>query len=68
MVVERDVALLATAQLPRQRADRPDPRPTLEDLGGLGSIKQNADLVLAIYREEMYRCWLGFEDILDPSG
>ena len=61
LAVERDVALLATAQLPRHRAGRPDPRPTLDDLGGLGAIKQNADLVLAIYREEMYRPGQGVE-------
>lgn len=61
LAVERDVALLATAQLPRHRASRPDPRPTLEDLGGLGAIRQNADLVLAIYREEMYRPGQGVE-------
>jgi replicative DNA helicase len=33
----------------------------LDDLGGLGSIKQGADLVLAIYREEMYRPGQGVE-------
>ena len=53
--------MLATAQLSRHRADRPDPRPTLDDLGGLGAIKQNADVVLAIYREEMYRPRQGVE-------
>ncbi|HET6860399.1 MAG TPA: DnaB-like helicase C-terminal domain-containing protein [Streptomyces sp.] len=61
LAVERDVAVLATAQLSRHRADRPDPRPTLDDLGGLGAIKQNADVVLAIYREEMYRPGQGVE-------
>jgi replicative DNA helicase len=61
LAVERDVAVLATAHLPRHRAGRSDPRPTLDDLGGLGSIKQNADLVLAIYREEMYRPGQGVE-------
>jgi replicative DNA helicase len=61
LAVDRDVAVLATAQLPRLRAGRPDPRPTLDDLGGLGAIKQNADLVLAIYREEMYRPGQGVE-------
>lgn len=61
LAVERDVAVLATAQLPRHRAGRADPRPTLDDLGGLGAIKQNADLVLAIYREEMYRPGQGVE-------
>jgi replicative DNA helicase len=61
LAVERDVAVLATAQLPRHRSGRADPRPTLDDLGGLGAIKQNADLVLAIYREEMYRPGQGVE-------
>ena len=61
LAVERDLAVLATAQLPHLRATRPDPRPTLDDLGGLGAIKQNADLVLAIYREEMYRPGQGVE-------
>jgi replicative DNA helicase len=61
VAVDRDLTVLATAQLPRYRAARPDPRPTLDDLGGLGTIKQNADLVLAIYREEMYRSRQGVE-------
>ena len=61
LAVERDLALLVLAQLPHHRAKRPDPRPTLDDLGALGAIKQNADVVLAIYREEMYRSRQGVE-------
>jgi replicative DNA helicase len=61
LAVERDLALLVLAQLPHHRAKRPDPRPTLDDLGALGAIKQNADVVLAIYREEMYRPGQGVE-------
>jgi len=61
LAVERNVALLALAQLPGLRPDRADPRPVLDDFGGLGSIKQGADLVLAIYREEMYRPGQGVE-------
>jgi len=61
LAVEMNVAVLALAQLPRHRAGRSDPRPTLDDLGALGSIKQSADLVLAIYREEMYRPGHGVE-------
>ena len=60
-ISNRYAAVLATAQLPRLRPGRPDPRPTLDDLGGLGAIKQNADLILAIYREEMYRPGQGVE-------
>jgi replicative DNA helicase len=61
LAVERDLAVLATAQLPGHRASRPDPRPTLEDLGGYGAIKQNADVILMIFREEMYRPGQGVE-------
>jgi replicative DNA helicase len=61
LAVERNLAVLALAQLPRHRADRADPRPTLDDLGALGVIKQNADVVLGIYREEMYRPGHGVE-------
>jgi replicative DNA helicase len=61
LAVERNVAVLALSQLPRHRARREDPRPTLDDLGSLGAIKQNADVVLAIYREEMYRPGQGVE-------
>jgi replicative DNA helicase len=55
LAVERDLAVLVLAQLPGHRADRPDPRPTLDDLGGFGAVKQNADVILMLYREEMYR-------------
>jgi replicative DNA helicase len=33
----------------------------LDDLGALGTIKQNADVVLGIFREEMYRPGHGVE-------
>ena len=61
LAIERDVALLATALLPGLRRGRLDSRPTLEDLGGLGMAKHVADVVLAIYREEMYRTGHGVE-------
>ena len=61
LAIERDVALLATAPLPGLRRGRPDPRPILDDLGGLGAVKHVADVVLAIYREEMYRPGQGVE-------
>jgi replicative DNA helicase len=61
LAVEWDLAVLVTAQLPAHRAGRPDPRPVLDDLGGFGSIKQDSDVVLLIYREEMYRPGQGVE-------
>lgn len=65
MALERDVAILALAQLPKLRAGRRDPRPTLDDLGGQGVVKQVADVVLAIYREEMYRPAHGVEGAVE---
>ena len=61
LAVGRNLAVIALGQLPAHRADRPDPRPTLDDFGVLGSVKQNADVVLGIYREEMYRPGQGVE-------
>jgi replicative DNA helicase len=55
LALERQVALLVVSQLPRFLAQRDDPRPTLDDYGVLGAPKQHADLVLSIFREEMYR-------------
>src|SRR5260370_34028730 len=54
LALERQVALLVLTQAPRLATVRPDPRPTLDDFGHLGAIKQHADVVLAIFREEMY--------------
>jgi replicative DNA helicase len=61
MALDHDVTILALAQVATNPASREDPRPTLDDLGGLGAVKQHADLVLAIYREEMYRPGGGME-------
>jgi replicative DNA helicase len=61
LAVELDLVVVVLAQLPAHRAGRPDPRPSLDDLGGFGVIKQNADVILMIYREEMYRPGQGVE-------
>ena len=61
LAVRLDLAVLAVAQLPFHHGDRPDPRPTLDDLGGRGTVKQHADIVLGLYREEMYRSGQGIE-------
>jgi replicative DNA helicase len=49
------VVVLVTAALPGHRPDRGDPRPRLDDFGALGAVKQHADVVLGLYREEMYQ-------------
>jgi replicative DNA helicase len=61
LAIARNLAVLALAQLPRHRPERADPRPALDDFGALGSIKQTADVVLGIFREEMYRPGQGVE-------
>jgi len=55
LALARQVALLVVSQLPRFSAQRDDPRPSLDDYGVLGAPKQHADVVLSIFREEMYR-------------
>jgi replicative DNA helicase len=61
VALERQVALLVAAQLPRFSPDRPNPRPSLDDFGHLGAVKQHADVVLGLYREEMYRPGYGVD-------
>lgn len=61
LALDRKIACLALAQLPLHREERPDPRPTLDDFGALGAVKQHADVVLALYREEMYNPGGGVE-------
>ena len=52
LALERDVSIITTA--PAMIPSRADRRPTLDDFGENGSLKQTADVVLALYREEMY--------------
>ena len=54
LAVERDVCVIATSGLPQIVRDRKDPRPQLDDFGALGALKQFADVVLGLYRQEMY--------------
>ena len=68
MALERRVACLAVAQLERHTPQRDNPRPELEDFGALGAVKQHADVVLSIYREEMYRPGGGVEGATELIG
>lgn len=53
LAVDLDVAILVTAHLPGL-GRRDDPRPTLDDFGAMGAVREHADVVLGLFREGMY--------------
>ena len=53
LALQQRIAIFTTAQLPHLVV-RDDRRPTLDDFGAMGAVKHHADVVLGLFREDMY--------------
>ncbi|MBV4417451.1 replicative DNA helicase [Clostridium tyrobutyricum] len=65
MAKELDIVVIALAQLSRAPEVRTDHRPNLSDLRESGSIEQDADTVIFLYRDQYYNPDTDEKDILE---
>ena len=61
LAMDQHIAIVLTAHLPAIDRSRKDPRPQLDDFGTLGAVRQHADVVLGLFREEMYEAGNGVD-------
>ena len=59
LAIERNIVLLVTSHLPRLDRGRQDRRPKLQDFGAAGAVGLTADLVLGLFREDVYEADVG---------
>lgn len=64
---ELDIPILVLSELPNEVEERENHRPQLNDLRGSGSLEQDADIVLLLYRDEYYNTETEYKNIAEIS-